>query len=360
MSAIKYFLMTSLLFTSQAFAQQEIQFVGSHAQPLPSSTYDTLTRLQSQNLPTSVTLLNVQLTENAWNKLRARTQDMESKQLNRNAAPAFTTKNMQLGMGNVPVLDQGAHGTCVTFANTAAIDAALNQGDNISQLCQLQLGRYLEKNGYGVSGWNGSMSPSVLHQMQTFGVVNKTMQRNIGCGGLTDYPTSNALEPESEISLNDYHAISEVLPKNQVAWTSLLDAYQVFLDRTDSNKTLLVTKAALDAGDRLTFGVLLFAIDQGVAGAVGKYKASNDSWVLTPEIIKIIKDGKSQPGGHAMIITGYNDDAIAIDKQGRSHQGLLTLRNSWGDRIGDQGNFYMSYDYFRNLTIEVTRIRSTR
>src|SRR3990167_7155630 len=106
MSAIKYFLMTSLLFTSQAFAQQEIQFVGSHAQPLPSSTYDTLTRLQSQNLPTSLTLLNVQLTENAWNKLRARTQDMESKQLNRNAAPAFTTKNMQLGMGNVPVLDQ--------------------------------------------------------------------------------------------------------------------------------------------------------------------------------------------------------------------------------------------------------------
>ena len=65
-------------------------------------------------------------------------------------------KRILLGMNNVPVLDQGSHGTCVTFAITAAIDAALSKGDYISQLCQLELGTYLEPMGYSVSGWDGS------------------------------------------------------------------------------------------------------------------------------------------------------------------------------------------------------------
>jgi C1A family cysteine protease len=59
-----------------------------------------------------------------------------------------------------------------------------------------------------------------------------------------------------------------------------------------------------------------------------------------------------------MIITGYDNNATAIDTQGRVHKGLLTLRNSWGNKVGDQGDFYMSYDYFKALALEVQRIRS--
>lgn len=59
-----------------------------------------------------------------------------------------------------------------------------------------------------------------------------------------------------------------------------------------------------------------------------------------------------------MIITGYDDNAIAVDADGQPHHGLLTLRNSWGEAVGDHGNFYMSYDYFKILAIEVQRIRS--
>ena len=51
---------------------------------------------------------------------------------------------VQLGMANVPVLDQGIHGSCAVFAVTAALDAALKRGDHVSQLCLLQLGNYLE------------------------------------------------------------------------------------------------------------------------------------------------------------------------------------------------------------------------
>ena len=59
-----------------------------------------------------------------------------------------------------------------------------------------------------------------------------------------------------------------------------------------------------------------------------------------------------------MIITGFNDYATATDKDGRVHRGLLTLRNSWGNKVGNEGDFYMSYDYFKLLTIEVQRIRA--
>lgn len=34
---------------------------------------------------------------------------------------------VDIGMANVPVLDQGAYGTCVTFAATAALDARLKK-----------------------------------------------------------------------------------------------------------------------------------------------------------------------------------------------------------------------------------------
>ncbi len=88
-----------------------------------------------------------------------------------------------------------------------------------------------------------------------------------------------------------------------------------------------------------------------MVGALGKYSANFDSWVLTPEIVEHIAIKKELPG-HEMIITGYDNDAVAIDAHGREHRGLFTLRNSWGSRAGDNGNFYMSYDYFKALAIE--------
>jgi aminopeptidase C len=135
--------------------------------------------------------------------------------------------------------------------------------------------------------------------------------------------------------------------------------YRVFVDRVNPNSTLQQTKSALDAGDRLTFGVLLFSTNKGTVGAVGKHNATNDSWVLSDDIIEDIKN-QGDFGGHEMIITGYDDTAVAIDNAGKTHTGLLTLRNSWGPNIADQGNFYMSYDYFKALIIELQRIRTFR
>ena len=347
---------TLLFITGSSFAQQDIQLIGPIVQPLARQSTHALKKFNAPSVPTSVTLLNIKLSDNAWEKLQVRAQEIKEQPLS--TLTLRHGKRVQLGMGQVPVFDQGPHGTCTTFATVAAIDAALNQGDTISELCQLQLGRYFEHNGYNPSGWDGAMGPMILNQMQTFGVVTQINQREKGCGGLTEYPMDSSATPETEMSLAEFHAISKALPDEKLAWSAVLDVYQVFVDKTDPNITLEATKSALDAGDRLTFGVLLFGLNQGLAGAVGTHHVNNDSWVLSAEIIKDLEE-RGEPGAHEMIITGYDDDAVALDKEGESHRGLLTLRNSWGTRIGDQGNFYMSYDYFKTLAIEVQRIRST-
>nr|MCH9717215.1 peptidase C1 [Gammaproteobacteria bacterium] len=91
---------------------------------------------------------------------------------------------------------------------------------------------------------------------------------------------------------------------------------------------------------------------------VGQHHQSHDTWLLTQNVIDDIVHQSENYGGHAMIITGFDDAAIAIDPEGHQHQGLLTLRNSWGNKAGDEGDFYMSYDYFKVLAFEIERIRS--
>ena len=120
-----------------------------------------------------------------------------------------------------------------------------------------------------------------------------------------------------------------------------------------SSWTFSEVKTALNSGDRVAFGVLLPRIDLGMVGAVASYKGNQDTWVLTPEITADVRYANA---GHEMIITGYDDDAIAIDDKGKQHKGLLTLRNSWGSKYGDNGNFFMSYDYFKLLTFEARRL----
>lgn len=308
-----------------------------------------------------ITLLKVELTEHAKEKLAHKAQNVlaHTKPFAPTADEFIAGKypmHVQLGMNNVPVLNQGSHGTCVTFACTAAIDAALNKGDYISQLCQLQLGSYLEKSGYTASGWEGAWGRTILNQIEIFGIVSKEQQAIHSCAGMLEYPLYERA-PESIINVEDFHHISERLDERHIVWSPILDVYQAFTDRADGNKTLNDVKTSLRAGDRLIFGVLLVDLDIGTVGAVGTNKAAQDTWVLTPEIVMDILLNPSF-AGHQMVITGYDDNAVAIDNKGHEHRGLLTLRNSWGEKIGDRGDFYMSYDYFKLLVTEVQRIRS--
>lgn len=345
-----------LLLASTSLAAQDLQIVGTITRnvqlPKSSLTQDSTSLKRTTNTK-EIKLLDIKLSAKALSHLASRGQKGKQASLavNRSKYPA----RVELGMNEVPVLDQGSHGTCVTFANTAAIDAALNKGDHLSQLCQLQLGSYLERTSYAPSGWNGSWGRTVLHQMDSFGVVTKEQQLAKGCAGIVDYPANDHI-PDQAMSPEEYFQVSSNLEDMQISWSPILDVNDAMTDRIDTSKAVEQVKASLAAGDRLTFGVLLLDFDLGFVGAVGTTKAENDTWVLTPQILRDLYL-KPNLGGHEMVITGYDDDAKAIDDNGAEHRGLFTLRNSWGTDVGDEGNFYMSYDYFKVLVVEIQRIR---
>lgn len=347
------FTLPFMLFTSCLFAEN-ITIVGSMQQSIPISLPNSASLKTKAAIPhQQVTVLKMKLSDDARKILNKKIDRVRLPYKQSEATPTYP-KSVQLGMDQVPVLDQGRHGTCVTFAVTAAIDAAIHKGDYISQLCQLQLGNHLESYAYANSGWEGSWGSDVLKQMDLFGIVNKAEQKANSCGGLTEYPV-NESSHHTEMTVPEYHQMSERLAEELVVWSGILDAKQA-TDR-DMNNILNDVKASLTAGDRLVFGMLIPDVAMGIVGALGTHHATNDTWVLTPEILEVLQSGQAVFAGHEMIITGFDDDAIAIDSNGNTSRGLLTLRNSWGKYVGDHGDFYLSYDYFKTLVDDIQRIR---
>ena len=339
-------------------AQPDVQIKGHmiHAvqeKPAPGNAPYAMKKKPKQY----VTLLDVALSEHAWQTLnkRAKTTVASKPRMLEQNQPHDLKTSVQLGMNAVPVLDQGMHGTCATFAITAALDAALNQGDYISQLCHLQLGETISENSYRPSGWDGSTIAYIFNQIDTFGIVDTATQKAVGCGGLNNYHDAPST-PLATMTVSEYHALSSPLP-DEISATQLLTTEQIFKDFINPEDTLKAVKNALRHHDRLAFGTLLLGLNEGQVGATGKHHEINDTWLLTPEVLVSLLTHNNY-GGHAMVITGFDDLATATDVHGQVHQGLLTLRNSWGSHAGDQGDFYMTYDYFKLLTLELIRIRS--
>lgn len=242
-----------------------------------------------------------------------------------------------LGMANVPVLDQGRHGSCVTFAITASLNALQHLGHYYSQLCFLQHGSYLYQQGIGLSGWDGLNANAALKRIKTYGLMNNTQQHSYGCGGLTNYPLKR--EHTGEMSTSDYRLYAKI-PQF---------SHQLLFSPTTlgRNKTNLI-KQSLNAGHRVLISALFARADLGIVGALAKHRYANDSWIINDDIINDINNQQSFPG-HMMIVTGYDDTLIAKDKNGKQQRGLLIIRNSWGAYTGDHGTFYMSYDYVNAL-----------
>lgn len=251
-------------------------------------------------------------------------------------------RKVQLGMANVPVLDQGMHNTCTTFAVTAALNAALERGDYLSQLCLLQLGNYLEHHKLGKSGWDGIDFNTILMRIERYGVMRIADQHHRGCGGSHLYPTYY-FTPTLEMSPEEYrnHAL---FPLNQkIIWRFITKTQHNGVNQPDA-KFVQKIKTALYAKQRVIISALMPRSDLGTMGATGTYHYRDDTWVLTQDIAQDVLHTK-KISGHAMVITGYDDQATARDQAGILHKGLFKLRNSWSALVGDWGDFYMSYDY---------------
>ncbi len=300
--------------------------------------------------PKIVSLMKIELSPSAQKHLKNRMHKVMNKPSHLTTNHSQSLPNSyQVGMNNVPVLDQGYHGSCVTFANTGAVDAGLGQGDYASQLCSLSLGKYLASQDHSYpSGWDGSWGPIVLKQLFEYGIVSMENQHQNGCGGLTDYPT-HSYSTGGQTTTSEYATMSESI-KSSLSWTPIFFTDEIATNDSDSDAHLEAVKEALAKGQRVTFGVLL-DVYYGSNGAVGSYHKHNDTWMLTDAIQKDLEDGYIN-AGHEMIITGYDDDATVTAPDGTVNKGLLTLRNSWGKFAGDNGNYYMSYDHFKALALE--------
>ena len=269
----------------------------------------------------------------------------------------------------MPVLDQGQHGTCVTFADTGAIDAIHGRTDYISQLCNLELGSYLEaenmKNDiYYPSGWEGSLNEVVLGQIDKYGIVTMAYQKKYGCGNATKtlkaYPSNDSQNIGVPMSAPDFSLHSESIMKD-IYWQTQLSSDDAFTPRADMEKILNRTKQSIAEGNRVVFGTLLDVNGKlgYVNGAAGSYhNVKNDSWIVTEQIREDLKQELVR-AGHAMIFTGYDDNAFITDPDGTRHQGVLTIRNSWSKRAGEHGNYYMSYESFKLMVMETQVISAT-
>ena len=340
-----------LLSTSPVFAE-DLTLTTSSQHQIPVTHPNTLNSTEVKEVVVSDYELTEKQQETIYQQIQRRLEQQdEFPHASRRALPT----TLQLGMAQVPVLDQGLQETCSVFAITAAMDAALKRGDYISQLCLLQLGNYLEKEGGAKSGWRGVNLDSILRRIEHYGVVSMANQHRYGCGGSRLYP-AYYFTPSSEMLPEDYVKHHMLLQEQHVTWNFLF-THTRFEKGVPDPSVIEKMKTALNGGSRLVISALLPRFDYGVGGATGMHHFANDTWVLTQQIAQDILTSKKIPG-HSMIMTGYDDRATVTDSTGQTHHGLFTLRNSWSVMVGDWGNFYMSYDYAEILIRQAVQINS--
>lgn len=227
-----------------------------------------------------------------------------------------------LGMENVPVLDQGSYGTCVTFATTAALDAVLKRGDFISQQGSLELDYAL-----GDNWWNGAYTPmDILLPLQQHGVAAKK-------GYPRDYPRAfYRTTLAAYLKLIDSDASAEV---KKVQYTY------------NKGSNLNFVREAINRNHRVLIG---FIVDTTISGSIHGYditingqKKKGGLWACQQGNVanRCVKNN----AGHEVVITGYDDE-----------QQLLKIRNSWGTSVGDEGEYYMTYKYFELMVLDSTEI----
>lgn len=229
---------------------------------------------------------------------------------------------VDLTMNDVPVLDQGAYGTCVTFASTAVLDALLNKGDFVDQQCSLAHNLFL-----GNDLWDGAYYASeVIDPLKKHGVVQKNK-----CSA--KYPS-----PSVKVKTEDY--------KNLVSKdVSVSDVSLKYYKGINLNNV----RQALDSGHRIAVGFQLKGNSdpitvQGFDVKVDGRKYKGGLWAC-----KQAGSTKNYCGfamaGHEVVIVGYDDK-----------QQLLKIRNSWSDDAGDNGDFYMTYEFFDAMVIDGTEV----
>lgn len=227
---------------------------------------------------------------------------------------------VDIGMENVPVLDQGQYGTCVTFASTAALDARFKMGDYLDQQCSLALDLTL-----GNNYWHGAYTANeVILPLKKYGFIAKGY-----CFG------SKYSDPNQTVNLNQYIDLSFKGYSNAIVTKNM---------RPDID----AIKKALDSKFRVAIGFLYNSdyntkminkdgsvVSQNRGGLWSCYQPSDPD-------NRCVKTNS----GHEVLVIGYDD-----------RQQLLKIRNSWSSNMGDNGDYYMTYNFFSAMANDQTIIQ---
>ncbi|APJ03173.1 C1 family peptidase [Silvanigrella aquatica] len=240
--------------------------------------------------------------------------------------PFKNSKNsVDLGMENVPVLDQGRHGTCVTFAATAALDAKLKIGDYIDQQCSLALNKYL-----GNDYWNGAYDATeILAPLKEHGIIPKGKCFGVKYANPNQTVDTKTYESKSIKNYSDKFSYEFVKKANlNTVKSALKNGYRVAIGTalTATNDPISVNGFnAIIQGDDTSYRGGLWACQQ---------KSSTTNYC------------KEQNAGHEVVVIGYDDN-----------QQLLKIRNSWSTKAGQNGDYYMTYSFFNAMALDHTTVK---
>lgn len=197
-----------------------------------------------------------------------------------------------------PVYDQGQLGSCVANASCAALqyDEAV-AGENPVMRSRLEVYYYARQLEHTVTQDSGCMIRDAFKAMSKHGVAPET-----------DWP----------YDINTFTHLPHIPPKDNQKLTSYSRVAQASTDM----------KSLLSQNIPIVVGFQVYASFESQAVA-------NSGVVPMPDTTT-----EKLMGGHAVLVVGYDDS-----------KSQWIVRNSWGSGWGDQGYFYMPYDYFLNASL---------
>lgn len=307
---------------------------------------------------------------------------------------SFTKKMHPLkdSVSQHPVFQQGKNGVCVTYAVTAALNILYQNAENkISKICSLNLGQWLSKQSHdffvnnkqnhpliynavsmlknlGInnyrSGWDGSYGYVVLSQLSTYGTVSNTSENLKQCGHppKREKNSPKITEAPSALSPKTYQILQG---KNKnYTWQTLCKP-----DKPCQRDIIEKIKLAIDKGNLVIISAVLPKIRSNattfkyypnlsqkrpdiVKDSLLLEKMENNVFAYTESLYECMSNHlcKQNSFGHAMMLYGYAEDP---EEPGN---GIFYLRNSWGKRAGDIGDYYMTYNYADKLLYEAYEI----
>jgi len=201
-----------------------------------------------------------------------------------------------------PVVDQGALGSCTSNAIVSGLREYLEIYDKKKLIFLSRLFLYYEERKIEgtIKDDSGAELRDGMKVLNKMGVCPEQDDPYI-IERFTIRPTKKALKDAVKYEITSYHRVWDI----------------------NDLKVALAEKSPVVCGIKV-------------------YQSFESDEVAQTGIVPMPKNNEQILGGHAVIAVGYDDK-----KQ------FVIMRNSWGDSWGDKGYFYMPYEVFEYLIMDM-------